>query len=186
MWTDLGALRYDVECCEECDDYLAVSWPVTGRFKNHKGEWGCYCIPIAGVTGSGVRVFDWTQRFLKRLKMIGRVDGWAFRKDDGKRRAHAGDYADNIFLKLEHLQDTTNLIDSLCNIREDYGMQRSGRRFFDTQCLNMNVSETDTAFQCRWRADRAAGGRTISRSMIHTYAETRNMKPTFLRPSQKL
>lgn len=186
VWTDLGALAYDIEYCEEIGDESAVSWPVTGRFKNERGRWGHYMVPIAGVTASGICVFRWSQRAVKRMALAGRTDGWLFRKADGKTRAIAADYADNIYSKLEHLQETTSLIDDRCDVRNDYGMQRSGRRFFDTHCLNQKVSETDIAFQCRWRMDRAKGGRTVQRSMVHTYAEVRNMKPTLLRPSQAI
>ena len=66
VWTDLAALRYNVQYSEDQDD-PAVAWPVTGRFKNEHGVWGHYYIPIAGVTGSGVCIFDWTQRFIARL-----------------------------------------------------------------------------------------------------------------------
>jgi hypothetical protein len=186
VWTDLAALRYDVQYCEEQDDFTAVAWPVTGRFKSEHGAWNHYIIPMAGVTGSGIRVFEWTLRAIKCLEMAGRTDGWMFRKRDGIERAVAGDYAENIYRKLEHLQLTTSLIDSGCDVREEYGIQRSGRRFFDTQCINMKVSKTDIEFQCRWRTDRAKGGKTVKRSMLHTYAEVRNMKPTLLRPSQAL
>ena len=186
VWTDLGALKYDVQYCEECDDFSAVAWPVTGRFKNEHGSWNHYMIPIAGVTGSGIRVFEWTQRIIHRLNLIGRVDGWLFRADNGVDRAMAYEYADNIYNKLEHLQQHTSLIDSGCDVREEYGMQRSGRRFFDTQCINMKVAPHDIEFQCRWRTDRAKGGRTVKRSMLHTYAEVRNMKATLIRPSQAL
>jgi hypothetical protein len=186
VWTDLGALRYDMEFCEDSDDTSAVAWPVTGRFKNEHGAWNTYMIPITGVTGSGIRVFDWTQRIIRRMELIGRVDGWLFRKSNNRDKAVAGDYAENIYSKLEVLQQTTSLIDAGCDIREEYGMQRSGRRFFDTQCLNMRVSPTDIEFQCRWRTNRAKGGKTVPRSMLHTYAEVRNMKPTLLRPSQAL
>ena len=186
VWTDLGALRYDVHFSEEKDDYSAVIWPVTGHFKNDKGKWNHYMIPIAGVTKSGVQVFEWTQRVIKRLEMVGRVEGWLFRADNGVDRALASDYAENIYDKLETLQRTTKLIDPGCNVREEYGIQRSGRRFFDTQCINMGVSSTDIEFQCRWRADRAKGGRTVQRSMLHTYAEVRNMRTTLLHPSQAL
>ena len=51
VWTDLVALRYDVEHCEDSEDYSAVSWPIVGRFKAHDGIAGCYMIPIAGTTG---------------------------------------------------------------------------------------------------------------------------------------
>jgi hypothetical protein len=186
VWTDLGALRYDIEFCEESGDESAVAWPVTGRFKNEHGAWNCYIIPIAGVTGSGIRVFEWTQRMIKRASLVGRVDGWLFRKGNGVERALASDYAENIYQKLEKLQKTTTLIDPGCDVREEYGIQRSGRRFFDTQCINMKVSATDIEFQCRWRTDRAKGGKTVMRSMLHTYAEVRNMKPTLLRPSLAL
>jgi hypothetical protein len=91
VWTDLGALRYDVQFSEEKDDYSAIIWPVTGRFKNERGMWNHYMIPIAGVTRSGVRVFEWTQRVIKKLELIGRVDGWLFRDDKGVERAFASD-----------------------------------------------------------------------------------------------
>ena len=48
VWTDLAALRYDIEYCESIDDYSAVAWPIVGRFKAHDGRAGCYMIPIAG------------------------------------------------------------------------------------------------------------------------------------------
>jgi hypothetical protein len=180
----LAALRYDLDYCERTDDESAVAWPVTGRFKNEHGVWGHYYIPIAGITGSGVLFFEWTQRFVRRLEKAGRIDGWAFRKDDGKTRALASDYQEYIHTKLEHLQKTTNLIDPQCNIREDYGNQRSSRRFFDTECINKKVSKIDIECQCRWSSDRAAGGRTVHRSMVHTYAEVRNMEETLVRPSK--
>ncbi len=186
VWTDLGALRYDVRQCEEVEDFRAVSWPVTGRFKNENGLWGHYFIPIAGVTGSGVRIFEWTQRFIRRLELVNRIDGWAFQDVEGSRRAKAMDYADDIFSKLEWIQDNTSLIDDKCSVRDDFGMQRSGRRFFYTQCLNMKVSKTDIEFQCRWQTDCSKGGRTVQRSMIHTYAELKNMKSTLLRPSKAI
>ena len=185
VWTDLAALRYDVQYSEDQDD-PAVAWPVTGRFKNEHGVWGHYYIPIAGVTGSGVCIFDWTQRFIARLEIANRVDGWAFRKPDGHTRAKAADYADNLFKKLEHIQDTTNLIDQRCEVRNDYGMQRSGRRFFDTECINQKVAKLDIEFQCRWSTDRANGNRSVHRSMVHTYAEIRNMKTTLIRPSRTI
>ena len=111
IWTDLAALRYDVKYCEERNDYSAVAWPVTGRFKNERGRWNHYMIPIAGTTGSGIRVFEWTQRVIKRLEQIGRTDGWLFRKSNGVDKALASDYAGNIYSKLEILQGKQKLID---------------------------------------------------------------------------
>jgi hypothetical protein len=43
--------------------------------------------------------------------MVDRVDGWLFRKTNGVDRATASDYTNNIYSKLETLQNTTALID---------------------------------------------------------------------------
>ncbi|KAL3768358.1 hypothetical protein ACHAWO_006761 [Cyclotella atomus] len=123
LWTDLAVLHYDLEYCENRKDFSAVAWLVTGRFKNEHGLWNHYIIPIAGVTGSGIRVFEWAQRVVRRLELVGRIDGWMFRKRDGVQRALAGDYAENIYRKLEYLRQTTNLINPGCNIRKGYRIQ---------------------------------------------------------------
>jgi len=36
VWTDLAALRYNVEYCESMYDYSAVAWPIVGRLKAHE------------------------------------------------------------------------------------------------------------------------------------------------------
>ena len=183
VWTDMAALAYDLTYCEDLDDESAVSWPVVGRFKARHGVLDCYMIPIAGTTRSGVKFFRWTQRFVRRLGMEGIHSGWAFQRAD-RSRAKASDYRGDIFRKLEMIQETTNLIDSECNIQEDYGIQRSGRRFFTAHCTNMGVSKHDIELQCRWSTDRANGVRTVQRSMIHNYSEVRNMKDSLIRPSK--
>ena len=38
VWTDLGALKYNMEYCESVCNETAVSWPVVGRFKA-RGGW---------------------------------------------------------------------------------------------------------------------------------------------------
>ena len=61
LWTDLGALRYDIKYCDNIGDIMSpVASQVTGRFKNEYGAWNHYMILIARVTSSGVRVFKWT------------------------------------------------------------------------------------------------------------------------------
>lgn len=85
MWTDLAALRYDLDYCEESGDLTAVSWPIVGRFKAHDGVLGCYMIPIASKTKSGIHFFRWVQRFVGRLASEGHTDGWAFKRLDGTR-----------------------------------------------------------------------------------------------------
>lgn len=182
VWTDLAALKYDVEFCEEAEDYSAIAWPIVGRFKAHGNKPGCYMIPIAGTTKSGIQFFTWTQRFLSKLSMEGRTDGWAFERADGS-RATASDYKRNIFSRLEVIQATTNLIDSECDVWEDFGVQRSGRRCFATVCTNNDVPLHLVELQARWQTDRAKGERTVQRTMLHTYSEIRNMKDSLVKPS---
>ena len=57
LWTDLATLRYDLVYCESIEDYSAVAWPIVGRFKAHNGIAGCYLIPIAETTDSGITFF---------------------------------------------------------------------------------------------------------------------------------
>jgi len=183
VWTDLAALRYDIEYCEDMDDYSAVAWPIVGRFKCHDGIAGCYMIPIAGVTNSGNNFLRLMQRFIRALAKEGTHEGWAFQRPNGT-RAKASDYRVNIFTKLEIIQATTTLIDPECDIWEDYGVQRSGRRFFTTHCTNMGVKPHLIELQARWQTDRANGDRSVQRTMIHTYSEVRNMKETLIKPSK--
>ena len=161
----------------------AVAWPIVGRFKAHGGQAGCYMIPIAGTTDSGICFFEWTQRFVRKLARHGIVTGWAFQRPDGS-RAKAADYRNNIFSKLEIIQSTTTLIDPECDAWTEYGAQRSGRRFFTTHCTNMGIPPYLIELQARWSSDRAAGIRSVQRLMIHLYSELRNMKETLIRPSQ--
>ena len=126
--TDLAALRYDIDYCNEREDESGISWSIVGRFKARNGVLDCYMIPIAGTTQSGIQFFMWTQRFLSRLGMERYVDGWAFKRSD-RTRAKASDYWDNIFGKLEKIQATTDLIDSECKIWDDYGVHGQGDNF---------------------------------------------------------
>jgi hypothetical protein len=183
MWTDLAALRYDVRYCLDRNDKSGISWPVIGRFKARDGFLDCYMIPIAGKTKSGINFFEWTERFLGRLELEGRTDGWAFMRANGE-RAKAADYRRDIFTKLEKIQETTDLIDPGCNVWEEYGEQRSGRRCFVLVSTINKIPRHVMELQCRWMTDRENGVRTVQRSMIHNYSEVRNMLSVLIRPSK--
>ena len=161
-----------------------MSWPIVGRFKaEHGTHWHwCYMIPIADETNSGIEFFKWSRRFVNRLEIEGLTEGWAFQRGDGT-RAYAGDYRRDIFSRLEVIQATTTLIDPDVDVWEDYGVQRSGRRFFTTHCTNMGVEPHLIEVQARWQTDRANGERSVQRTMLHTYSEVRNMKDSLVQPS---
>lgn len=139
-------------------------------------------IPIAGTTRSGIRFFHWTQQVLGCLALAGYDDGWAFRSKDGT-RACAAEYMEDIYMHLENIQATTNLIDPECDTQSEYGAQRSGRHFFTTHATKQRVKPHVIKLQCRWQTDRAKGERSVNRSMIHLYSEVRNMKDVLMQPS---
>ena len=62
-----------------------------------------------------------------RLAHEGLTEDCAFRKPNMTRAKVVG-YKDNIFTKLEEIQQTTNLIDPAYEIWNDYGVQRFRRR----------------------------------------------------------
>ena len=142
-------------------------------------------IPIAGTTRSGIRLFEWTKTFVLRLSQDGLDRGWLFRKPDGT-RALAKEYCDNMFSKLVTLQKTTELFDPDCKVWQDFGVQRSGQRWFTMECTRQGVDKDLVELQCRWYRDRANGERIVQRSMIHTYSEVRNTKDVLIRPSKAL
>ena len=120
-----------------------------------------------------------------KLASVGRVDGWAFQRA-GVARALAADYRTNIFKKLEVIQSTTLLIEPECEIWDEYGIQRSGRRFFITQCIIAKVPPHLIKLQAQWSADWAKGKGTVQRNMRQTYAEVKNMKEALKVPSDSL
>ena len=137
---------------------------------------------LFGLTSS-ITFFTWTQRFICCLGVESHSNGWAFRSPD-RTRALAGDYRNNIFSKLKTILEMTTLIKLECKIWDACSIQRSGWRFFDTHCLNMGVAPHLIELQAGWPTVRARGNRTDQPSMIHTYAEVRNMKETLMIPSK--
>ena len=82
--------------------------------------------------------------------------------------------------------DRPDLVDPSVEVYEAYGIQRSGRRFFDTECQIAGVSKSDIEAQCRWIQDRAAKGIPVPKDMVACYSDYRHMRPVLLRPSQAL
>lgn len=186
VWTDLAALVHDIKRCEEIEDFEGVGWPIVGRFKAEGGGNNGHVIPIAGTTNSGIQFFLWAQRFVAFHILSGTHEGWAFHRPDGS-RAKASDYSEHILSRLVKIQEARpDLIDPAIDVWDAYGMQRSGRRFFDTTCRLMNVSDSDIKAQCRWISERTARGAPIARDMVDLYTEYKHMKKALLRPSKAL
>jgi hypothetical protein len=87
-------------------------------------------------------------------------------------------------LELEIIQDKRpGLIDLAVKVWEDYGIQQSGRRFFDTACQLRGVAKQDIEAQCRWMKYRQARGNPVPRDMVECYTKYRLIKPVLLHPS---
>ena len=186
VWMDLAVLLHEIGRLEDEDDQIGVGWPIVGHFKNEGGGVGGHVIPIAGTTDSGLEFFKWTQRFVYCQTKAGRSEGWAFVANDGK-RAKASLYQSEIFVKLIDIQERRpDLIDPILDVYEDYGIQRSGRRSFDTECRLRGVKKEDIEAQCQWILERDAQGVPAPRDMVDCYSEYRHMRETLLKPSQGL
>ena len=186
VWTNLAALIHDLEMCELEEEPKGVGWPIVGRFKAEGGGIGGHVIPIAATTNSGIEFYKWAQRFVTILMEHGRSEGWAFADKDGE-RANASSYRKVIFDKIIEIQEERpDLVDPSIEVYEAYGIQRSGRRFFDTECLIAGVKKSDIEAQCRWIQDRTAKGIPVSRDMVACYSEFRHLRPVLLQPSQAL
>jgi len=77
MWTDLAALRYNLQFCKDSKDKSAISWPILGRSKGHNRQRMYYMIPIAGTINSGIGFLKWTQQVMCQLAIKVHRDGWA-------------------------------------------------------------------------------------------------------------
>ncbi len=108
--TNLAALNYDFNYCNELEDRICMSWLVIVHFKTRHGVLDCYIIPVTSTTKLGIQFYTWMQKFVNRLDYKGRADGWAFIRPNGD-GTKATDNCNDIFSKLERIQATTNLID---------------------------------------------------------------------------
>lgn len=72
-----------------------------------------------------------------------------FKKDDGS-WSKASYYMEDIFIHLEHIQETSSLIDSECEICNDYEAQRLSRKLFTTNAQLQGVQAQTIELKYRW------------------------------------
>ena len=113
-------------------------------------------ILIVEKTKSGIEFYKWTERFVGHLAMEGHCDGRALKQHDGT-RAKASNYIEDMYKRLEHIQESTSLINKDCNVRVEYVAQQSGRCFLTTNATIEGVPLHVIELQCRWQTDRDNG-----------------------------
>eukprot|EP00978_Attheya_sp_CCMP212_P008755 scaffold20547_cov31-Attheya_sp.AAC.1 len=101
------------------------------------------------------------------METLGRTMGYLFVNIQMEQRAECSQYEKSIFDKLREIQvSNPELIELECEIEEEFGMQRSFRRGFDTECRNCRVKEADINLMCRWQVEKVRQGRSSARSML--------------------
>jgi hypothetical protein len=101
-----------------------VTWYLIGRFKRGQQNF----LPVAAVTGSGLRIREWVERLLKEKETTGVISGFVFLRKDGK-TDRAADFEEALTERLEWIQqNTTGFIPVTIDLWAEFGITRSMRR----------------------------------------------------------
>jgi hypothetical protein len=87
---------------------------LVGRFKQVEGEQHNF-IPVAAVTGSGIRIREWVRRLLEEKRAAGISSGFMFRKRDDK-LAKAAYFEEPLIVRLEWIQQKEGIIPKSVNL----------------------------------------------------------------------
>jgi hypothetical protein len=115
-----------------------VTLSLIGRFQQVEGE-NQHFLPVAAMTGSGLRTREWAERLLKEKDMIGVISGFLFLRKDCK-TAQAPDFEEALIERLQWIQlNTTGIIPVTIDLWAELGVRRSMRRGATTEALNMGI-----------------------------------------------
>jgi hypothetical protein len=142
-----------------------------GRFKNEIGE-KHHLMPLPMKTDSGLEPMIWLRRMLGWYKEGGIENGPVFRDKRGE-RAKYGDFEDAFLWQLArvHLKHPEMFAKPKCNVFDEFGMGRSGRRSATGRALNVRLEETVINTNNRWRVRERAKGSDPNQNMIQHYAD---------------
>jgi hypothetical protein len=109
---------------------------LVGRFKQEDGE-RQHFLPVADVTGSGIKIREWMRRLLKLKVKCGHTQGFLFRLKNGSPEK-MGDFDDPLIERLVWIKENTQgLIPMSIYLWDVVGCRRSTRRGATTEALNM-------------------------------------------------
>jgi hypothetical protein len=150
-----------------------------GRFKGEAGErW--HCVPIAVKTRTGLPVFKWLERLMRRRTVVEkRESGWLFGDAQGKRRRFG--FYDPLFLEMltRARSSRPECMDQVVEL-EDFSLWRSGRRGATTEAGNQKVSAHVIDLMGRWRQKEAAKGSQPGLPMRQVYTQVKSSFPAML------
>jgi hypothetical protein len=131
---------------------------LVGIFKQTKGEHQHF-IPVAAVTGSGIRIRELVGRLLEEKRAAGISFGFMFCKKDC-RLANAAYFEETIIVRLEWIQQNMEgIIPKSVNLWEEFGVRRSTMRGATTAALNAGLDGPTIDVNNRWRKVEAAKGK---------------------------
>jgi hypothetical protein len=119
-----GILKHSEEGGTTHQHHATLS--LVGRFKQVEGEQH-YFLPVAVVTGYGLRIREWVGGFLEEKKAIGIIAGFMLRQKDGK-LANSPYFEESLIERLEWIQHNTEvIIPKTVKLWEEFGVRRSMR-----------------------------------------------------------
>jgi hypothetical protein len=147
-----------------------VTLSLIGRFKQLEGEQQHF-LPVAAVTGSGIKIREWVGRLLREKEAVGLVSGFLFLKKEGT-PAKAIDFEEALVERLEWIQqNTSGVIPLTVNLWEEFGVRRSMRRGATTEALNAGIDGPTIDANNGWRKVEAAKGKMPRYSMRQRYTQ---------------
>jgi hypothetical protein len=153
-----------------------------GRFKNELGE-KCHLMPLVPVTNSGLMPAKWIHQMMDWYEEVGIYRGPVFRNASGM-RARQSQFGFSIWNRMAIVADERPELfpDKRVNILLDFSTRRSFRRGATTRAEILELSETITNLNNRWRSvEKARGKRTSHSSMRSYYSGIRLMLETLLK-----
>jgi hypothetical protein len=147
-----------------------VMLSLVGRFKQEDGEMQHY-LPVAAVTGSGLRIRDWIRSLLELKVRSWQTQGFLFQRKNGSPEKLA-DFDEPLIERLVWIQENTEgLIPMTIGLWEVVGCQLSTRWGATTEALNMEVDASWIDANNGWRKFERAKGKMPSMWMRQLYTE---------------
>jgi hypothetical protein len=140
-----------------------------GRFKNELGE-RCHLMPLVPITNSGLMPAKWIGRMTDWYSELGVTRGPVFRGASGG-RARQSQFGFSIWSRLTRVAEERPELfpDRRVNIMMDYSTRRSFRRGATTRAEILDLSETVTNLNNRWRSVEKAKGKRVNHSSMRSY-----------------
>ena len=181
----LGETRDFIDESESHHEYPHIVLPLRGRFKGETGE-GYHFVAVSACTDSGLKIGPWVRKGLLWKEKRGMIRGFYFTSAD-KRKLNLNDLTSGILDRLAQVQrQFPELIRTVVDVYEDYGLSRSFRRGSTSEAINRGVPESVIDRNNRWRKAERSGARKVKLVMREHYTDVIVSLKGFLRYSQAL